>query len=75
MFYTIEQYISYSSVYNHHMVLMAAIDPEIELKTFHKAIRCPQRRDAMLEEIQDLELNATWPAQNFPPGKYPVGCE
>jgi len=45
-----------------------------ESQFYHQAIRFPEWRQAMNEEIQALQMNNTWVVQPQPPDKRPISC-
>lgn len=47
----------------------------IEPHTFSQAVVSSEWRQAILDELQDLERNGTWTIVYLPPGKSVVGCK
>lgn len=46
-----------------------------EPRTFHDVMKYPHWKDAMVKEIQVLELNNRWTLTQLPPGMKAVGCK
>jgi len=54
---------------------LAALTRVVEPTSFHAAVRDPQWRQAMAEEIAALEKNDTWSLTDLPMGKKPISCK
>ena len=44
-------------------------------KSIHEALRSPERKNAVWNEICALEKNGTWEITELPLEKQPVGCK
>jgi len=42
---------------------------------FHEAVKDVKWRDAMVKEIEALEMNETWTIEDLPAGKKPINCK
>ena len=47
----------------------------MELRSFHEAVKDPNWREAMTEEIEALELNKTWTIVDLPPERKSINCK
>ena len=44
-------------------------------KTVHEALAHSGWRNAMIEEMNALDVNGTWTLENLPAGKQAIGCK
>ena len=54
---------------------MANLDNTLVPCNIQEALRSPEWKSSILEEIQALEKNGTWEIANLPIGKHHVGCK
>jgi Reverse transcriptase (RNA-dependent DNA polymerase) len=73
--YPIGKHISYNFYSPTHMAFVASLSNNNEPSTYHQAIKDPNWRRAMEEEIKALEHNKTWTWESLPEGKKPIGCK
>ncbi|PKI64427.1 hypothetical protein CRG98_015152 [Punica granatum] len=72
---SLEHYLSYSKFTDRHFAYTAALDSDVEPKSYKEAFRDPRWRAAMNEEIRALELNKIWTIKQVPSNKRPIGCK
>ncbi|PKH81485.1 hypothetical protein CRG98_050012, partial [Punica granatum] len=72
---SLEHYLSYSKFTNRHFAYTAALDSDVEPRSYKEAFKDPRWHAAMLEEIRALELNKTWTIDRVPSDKKPIGCK
>uniref|UniRef100_A0A2N9FIZ1 Uncharacterized protein n=1 Tax=Fagus sylvatica TaxID=28930 RepID=A0A2N9FIZ1_FAGSY len=68
----ISHYVSYDKFSPSHTTFLAAITSNNEPTSFSQAVKNPQWREAMANEIAALEANNTWTLETLPPGKRPI---
>ncbi|PKI37724.1 hypothetical protein CRG98_041875 [Punica granatum] len=71
----LEHYLNYSNIDAIQLSFLAAIDSDMEPRTYSEAAKDLRWRLAMADEIRALEDNDTWAVQSLPPGKKPIGCK
>ena len=52
-----------------------AISSQYEPQFYHQAVKFPEWRIAMKEELDAMELNKTWSVVSLPKGKQSIGCK
>ena len=71
----ISHYVSYNKFSPSHTAYLAAITSNDEPTSFSQAVKNPQWREAMANEIAALEANNTWTLETLPPGKRPISSK
>ena len=70
--YPITNYVTCTDFSISHQHFLAAITKVIKPKYYNEAVKDPQWRKAVKEEIQTLEKNKTCMLQDLPSGKMPI---
>ena len=73
--YSIANFVSYDHLSPSSSAFVASLDSVSIPKTIKEALNHPGWYNAMLEEIQALEVNHTWNLVDLPIGKNIVGCK
>ncbi|KAL6313697.1 hypothetical protein AAG906_010115 [Vitis piasezkii] len=73
--YSIANFVSYDHLSPSSSAFVASLDSVSIPKTVKEALNHPGWYNAMLEEIQALEVNHTWNLVDLPIGKNVVGCK
>ncbi|PKH47914.1 hypothetical protein CRG98_050403 [Punica granatum] len=73
--YPIETYLARVVSSNFDLSYLAAIDSDVEPKTYREAVCDPRWRTAMAEEIRALEMNQTRTLAALPLCKRPIDCK
>lgn len=75
--HSIHNFISYGRLSSGHRGFVSNLDrlQVQEPKSIHEALRIPEWKKAIWEEIRALERNGTWEISELPSGKRPVGCK
>nr|KYP68722.1 Retrovirus-related Pol polyprotein from transposon TNT 1-94 [Cajanus cajan] len=75
MVYPLSNFVSYDHFSHRHRAYLAALGSHDEPKTYAQAMKHPEWRTAMRQEIKALEDNQTWELTHLPPGRKTVGCK
>ncbi|KAL4324612.1 hypothetical protein GQ457_11G008400 [Hibiscus cannabinus] len=73
--YPIEDCISTSRLTSPYMTFVTNISSTYEPSFFHQAVKLPEWRVAMDEELQAMENLKTWSVVELPPGKRAIACK
>ncbi|GMJ10791.1 hypothetical protein HRI_004748300 [Hibiscus trionum] len=73
--YPIEHQIVSSSVSPSHATFLANLCSTSEPFFYHQAVRLPEWRAAMQDELRAMEMLQTWSVVSIPPGKQPIDCK
>ena len=73
--YPIANYVTCDTFSEAHKCYLAAITKIVEPRFFHEAIQDSKWQEAMVKEIEALELNNTWSIVDLPPGRKPISCK
>ena len=73
--YPISDYISYDHLSLSHKTFVLSVSAQTEPQFYHEAVRFPEWRAAMTDELTALEENHTWSIVSLPPGKQSIGCK
>ena len=68
-------YISYAGLSPNFYAFVSKISSIQVPNTIQEALKVPEWKSAIWEEIQALEKNGTWELAELPRGKNPVGCK
>lgn len=72
----IQEYASYGKLFPIYHVLVSKLDSSItEPKIVHEALKFPEWKAAIQEEIKALEKSGTWELTELPSGKIPMRCK
>ncbi|KAH9672540.1 protein kinase domain-containing protein [Citrus sinensis] len=71
--YPLHNFISYHRFSPAHKSFLSAITSTTEPSIFHEAVKLPEWRKAMEDEITALEKNNTWTLTHLPDGKKAIG--
>ncbi|XP_078160840.1 uncharacterized protein LOC144556253 [Carex rostrata] len=75
MAHALSSVLSYDNFSTAHRTFLSSITSNTEPKSYSEAIRDPNWRKAIADEIGALELNKTWTIEPLPLGKHPIGCK
>ena len=70
--YPLQNYFFFDKFSSSHRAFLASISSSQESKSFSLAMKYAHWRDAMADEIKDLELNHTWSIMLLPPCKHVI---
>ena len=73
--YPIQNYINYSKLTTHHTYYICQIYENHEPQTYKQAIKFPQWKQAIQDELIAMDLNNTWTIIQLPPNKKPITCK
>jgi hypothetical protein len=73
--YSLDAFLSYTCLSNHHRAFTTAISLAQEPKSFLQAMQDSKWREAMRAEVDALESTQTWTLTPLPLGKKPIGCK
>ncbi|KAL4283202.1 hypothetical protein GQ457_16G007940 [Hibiscus cannabinus] len=73
--YPTEDHISTSQLSSDYTVFVANLSSSYEPVFYHQAVKYPEWRDAMTEELQAMESHHTWSVVSLPPGKQAIDCK
>jgi hypothetical protein len=73
--YSLDAFLSYKCLSNHHRAFTTAISFAQEPKSFLQAMQHSKWRDAMRAKVDALESTQTWTLTPLPPRKKPIGCK
>ncbi|PKI70924.1 hypothetical protein CRG98_008657 [Punica granatum] len=73
--YPFHNYLSYTGATDKYISFLAALDSDVEPRSYKKAARDSRWRAAMAEELRALELNGTWTVSALPSRKKLVDCK
>ena len=68
-------FISYSRLSPNFSAFTTKVSPIQIPNNIQEALKSPEWKKAVLEEVSALEKNQTWTVEELPPGKSTVGCK
>ena len=73
--YLVFSFISYNHLSSYTCSFIISLDSVSIPKIIHEALVHSGWRDAMIEEMNALDVNCTWTLENLPAGKQTIGCK
>jgi len=73
--YPLRSYISYKRLSNKHLNYTLSLSTQIEPQSYEEAMKSPEWKQAMQNEIKALKGNDTRKIVELPIGKTPIGCK
>lgn len=73
--YSMSKYVSYKNLSTSFSAFTSQLSCVEIPKTVHDALKVPEWKEAILEEMRALEKNQTWEVGALPKGKSTVGCK
>jgi len=73
--YPISSVLPYNSLNKNQLCLIAFVSSHVEPKSYEKAVKKEEWRNAIKNEIEALNMNETWSITDLPPGKRSIGCK
>ncbi|KAL6349531.1 hypothetical protein AAG906_034188 [Vitis piasezkii] len=71
----ISKFVSYNALSAKCRAFTTNLDRIQIPKNIQEALKIPEWKEAVIEEIRALEKNGTWEVMNLPRGKKPMGCK
>ena len=68
-------YISYKDLLSRFCVFLSNLNKVQVPNTVREALKHPQWKQAVFDEMNALEKNGTWEITTLPPGKQPIDCK
>ena len=73
--YPISNYISYHGLSDSHKQFVLSVSSQVEPQYYRQAVKFPEWKLAMYEELKAMEANNTWTITSLPYDKHTIGCK